>query len=417
MTEPSGYIMGAMTPVRARVAAFFAVTALLALAAPQADAAPRRVAVVNAAADQNAGAAAAVELRRVLGDLEPLAPIPAGNLARSLERPLAGQTATERAVAAAREALARAQSHYQSFALDRALSELARAESGLIGLVPDDAVRAVLAEIELRRGVILMGKPDRSAATAAFRLARTLAPDRTSLDAAVFDPEVVKTFAAAAPGEPDATLEITTAYDGAQLYVDGRPATGPAVRVSAGRHLVAASFPEHRSAGQIVELTGGQTRAIKLELWPMSSDEQAAALRRDLADGAGTAELVAAAQRVATLTGLDAVILIRGATPGQIDVAVYDGRSGKLGDWAPLQGADPKELLASILPAARVAPVRPPIEIRPPLPPPPEVPWWKQRKWQATIGGGAAVTILGILVYSLATDDGSGMVGGTWGGF
>lgn len=404
--------MGVTGPLAARITGFLALIALLCQVAPS-FAAPRRVAIVNGAADQKAGAKGAAELRRLVGQLEPLTPLPSGNLSRALEDSLPDKTEIERGLDAATEALERAERHLASFNLGLALSELSRVEGQLAAMAYDRRVLATLATINVRRGLVYMSMPDRAAALEAFRLTRLLDPARRSLDAAAFDPVVSKAFADAGAERPvDARLEITTAYDGASVYVDGVLAERQPVEVAAGWHVVTATFPEHRSAGAMVEVKSGQTRAMRLDLWPQSSIERATALRRQLADTRDDAAYRAAAQAVAALTASDAVLIVRGATPGELDVAVFDQRDNTVSKWMALQGARPKVLLADILPSVEIVPVGPgPIEFPPP--PPPPAPWYKQPRWQAVMGGSAAVTVAGILLFALSGDDGPSTTGGS----
>ncbi|HUH01715.1 MAG TPA: hypothetical protein VML75_06945, partial [Kofleriaceae bacterium] len=207
-------------------------------------AAPRRVAIVNGANDDSAGVAGAAEIRRVLTRESDLTPIPDGDLARALEGPLPLRTRERRIIDQAVAELDRAQTLYEAFALDQALAALMRAEADLATLPPSDDARLRLAEVEFRKGLIYMIKPDRAAATEAFRLARTLDPARASLDRSVYDPEVVKTYAGAdAPRPVDAIIEVASSYDGATLWLDGVEITGSTLRVARGLHVVVATFP------------------------------------------------------------------------------------------------------------------------------------------------------------------------------
>ncbi len=418
MGAASGYIMVVTGPLAAKIAAFFAGMALV-CPATAALAAPRRVAVINAATDQEAGAEAAARVRASLVAEAALAPLPAGSLARALEGPLPQETALDRALAAAQQNMARAQTLTETFAFNDALSELLHAETVLAPHAPEGAARVLLAEVNVRRGVVLMAKPDRVLATEAFRLAHRLNPGRQSLDPATYDPEVVKTFAAAAAAPAaEAFLEVAAAYDGARLYVNGNPVSGPRIAVEAGIHVVTATFPEHRPSGTTVRLTAGQTRAVKLELWPQSSDERAVALRRQLRGDNQRKRVRAAAQAAAALTGADAVVVLRGGGPGAIEAAVYDTRDGQEQAWMPVDGTDPKVLFEPLLPAVTITSVPDPFKVRNPPPPPPEVPWYKERRWQAVIGGGAVATVLGIVALSVTLGSDTHTVNGnTFGGF
>lgn len=409
--------MGVTAPLAPKITAFFAGMSLVCATAAAATAAPRRVAVVNIATDQDAGAEASAEVRASLRAEATLAPIPAGTLARALEGALPQETTLDKAVADAKKSLARAQTLIDQFSFNGALSALAGAETELAPHAPEGAARVLLAEINVRRGVVLMAKPDVVRATEAFRLAHRLDPGRQSLDPATFDPEVVKTFAqaAAAPAE-EAFLDVTATYDGARLYVDGNPATGPRVTVEAGIHVVTATFPEHRPSGTTVRLTAGQTRAVKLELWPQSSDERAVALRRQLRGDDHADRLRAAVQATAALTGANAVVVLRGSAPGQIEAAVYDTRDGQEQPWMPVAGADPKTLFKPLLPAVKITPLPNPLVVRNPPHPPPDIPWYKKRRWQAVIGGGAVATVLGIVALSMALDSGPSSTTGGFGG-
>ncbi|HUH02227.1 MAG TPA: hypothetical protein VML75_09530, partial [Kofleriaceae bacterium] len=155
----------------------------------------------------------------------------------------------------------------------------------------------------------------------------------------------------------------------------------------------------------VVSVDSGQTRSIKLELWPQSSDERAQRVRMGLRGA--VPDYRSAAQAVATLTGVDAVVIVRGGEPADLQVAVFDQRSGAMSEFAPLRAADPKKIFASILPRVRITIVPDP-EIPPP-PPPPD-PWYKQPRWQLAIGGGTVATVIGIVALSIAASGGQDMV-------
>jgi hypothetical protein len=396
------------------IAGFFAASAATATATP------RRVAVLNAAADQPTGAALAERLREALAAAAALEPLPGGELARALEQPLDDPGASA-ALAAARDAVALAAAAYVDFQYDEGLAQVARAERALLSLAPTPEVTALLAEANFQAALNYLGRGQEARALEALRACRRLDPSRVELDRARYLPEVVTAFDAAAIAlDPSGRLDVTAAYDGAAVQVNGADAGATPLRLALppGVHYVWGTFPEHRVAGHRLEIAVGQDVAVRLRLEPLAADERARELRRELSAAAGDAPpagIAAAARTVALLTGVDAVIVV-GTVDGALALAIYDGRTDRLTDWREVADVPPPRLVAPLLPqrTPELPPEQPP---GPPVGPPDDRTRWHERGWvQASISGTVALAVVGILVFALSDSEPKEVIG-SYGGF
>lgn len=391
--------MGVKRPV---VAGPSAISVLVAgafwLSTGSVDAAPRRVAVVNGAADQDAGAALAAQVREALEEAEELAPIPAGDLSRALEHRLPESSVVADQVAEADEALARAGAAFTRFDYDAALAELAVAEQELLEAPPAPTVLVRLADVNFQAGLIHIAGDDTARALRAFRAVRRLDPARTELDPARYPPSVVELYAQSGDPVPaSGRIRVSAPYDGTAIHLDGAEAGATPIELPAapGIHYVHASYPDHRIWGQRVEMLGPQAE-VKVRLERLTVDERGRELRRRTLDGEPWAGAAAAA---AALTGVDAVVLIRG-TEDELETALYDAGSGRLSDWRAAD-VDPGLLVAPLVPAPRVAIEGPE---QPPIVGPGERPWYQKTWGRAAIGGTALVVVSGI-VWALSGGD------------
>jgi hypothetical protein len=308
-------------------------------------AAPRRIAVVNAARDQEAGASLANRLRTILA-LEPMVtPIPPGDLARALESALAsddGLASAELAVAA--DQLARARESLAQFDYQGALAYLADAEQRLLAAWPSPESTRLLADTVFERGHIYIRQKQRDRALRSLVLAHRLDPAR-QLDPERYMPEVIEAFTEAVAQDkslaPSVTLEVTGLLDGAAVYLDGRFVghTPLTTQIAPDNHYVSGTFAGRAVGGQrvIADPARGHA-AVKLRLGKVTIDERARHWRKGFVDRVPeplAPDLTAEIGRGATdFTGADAALVIASGPDGQLHLASYDAREREAGTWS-----------------------------------------------------------------------------------
>jgi hypothetical protein len=256
-----------------------------------------------------------------------------------------------------------------------------------------------------------------------FAAARRLDPSRRELDPARYMPEVVKAFAGAGAAAAPGTIQVRSPFDGAAVYIDGHPAglTPASVRVSAGVHYVTATLDDFRVTGARVALAAGATEVAEVRFERLSTDERARGLRRRLV--AGGSSLRDTAVAAVAVSGADAVILVvdpqKPGTLGAPVIVLFDPRTDVLGEPERLSAtADNKAVDAAIAPLAplRVTDV---VDREPPgagvtvrrgsgddRGEPADRPWWKRRWVQASIAGGLAVGVVGVVAATMLRGDG-----------
>lgn len=379
------------------VAAVLASALPLTLAVASA-AAQRSVAVVNAAADDQLGSAAAARIRAQLAADPDLAPIETGNLARALEGPLPAADPAIEAIAAARRALTDAQDAMGQFETQRGIDVLIRAQEQLISIAPTDEVVSALADVQFQLGLLHLRDQNRGLAVDSFRLLHRLSPDRAALDAARFLPVVVEAFEEARKPLPtDATLNATAAFDGVTIYLDGKsigktPLTRP---IAVGPHIITAAVAGHQPKGERLRVASNQSveRAIELERLP--SSEQAYELRHGFGRKGGAGDAAQLARRVAGLATVDAVLIVA-QQDGELRVAAYDGRDDRVSVFRPID-SEVSDLFGLLVPTAMPGPA----DLLVPIASPEPAPWW--RPWVApTSIGVALLTLAGV---ALLTND------------
>jgi tetratricopeptide (TPR) repeat protein len=338
-------------------------------------------------------------VRAALDQAEELAPVPAGDLSRALENLLPARSLVADQLGEAAEALARAGAAFTRFDYDAALAELAVAEQALLAAPPEPAVMAALADLSFQAGLIHVAADDTARALRAFRAVRRLDPERSALDPARYPPSVVELYdQSARPVPASGRIRVSAPYDGTAIHLDGVDAGTTPLEIPAapGIHYVHASYPDHRVWGARVEMAGPQAE-VKVRLERMTVDERGRELRRRALDGAPWAE---AARAAAALTGVDAVVLIRG-TAGKLETALFDANRGRLSDWRAAD-VEPGTLVAPLVPPPPVAelpPEQPPI-----VDPGGDRPWYRKTWGRAAIGGAAVVIVSGI-VWAVSGDD------------
>lgn len=415
--------------------------------AATAEAAPRRVAVVNTATDQDAGAELATRLRMALA-LEPtVTPIPPGDLARALEGALRPPAAADLDRIAAW--LSRAREDMAQFDYQGSLAGLAEAEQQLLAAWPSPESARLLAEIALERGRIYLRQRQRERAVQEFMLVHRLDPER-QLEPERYLPDVIDAFAEAVaraqvqdrdagvgvqpdgqqpPGTPardrqagsSVALEVTALLDGAAVYLDGRFAgyTPLSMRVAPGAHYVAGSFAGRAAGGQRIHADAARGRtAVKLDLGTITVDERALHWRHGFVsrepgplDPGLAAEL---GRGAADFTGADAALLIATGVDGGLHVASYDLRTRTAGDWtaATERGielvlarfadtdSDPRIFADPSLPGGLLPDTRDRIDR----------PWYRRPFYRGLVNSGIAVSVAAVVFYAVL--QGSNTIGG-----
>lgn len=192
----------------------------------------------------------------------------------------------------------------RSFAAAR-LGEARRVAEGVLDL---DGGPALVAEISLRLGVVVMdlGRPGQ--ARDLFRLAHRLEPGR-AVTIAEFSPDVVAAFDAAVAATPP-TARVTLRVPGgpAQVAIDGGdPADAPrVVDLEVGQHVAVARRPHGATRGMIFEVAaGGGDVSLELEQDPLID-----AVRAPLGLGRGEDAGTVAVEALTMYGELDSLVLV-----------------------------------------------------------------------------------------------------------
>lgn len=327
-----------------------------------------------------------------------LASPPRGELRSALEEPPGA--AADDGLAGARKRLTAAREAYVRFDYDRALAGLVALDRVLLDREPTPALVALLVERHLLAGLVHEGRGRLADARRSFRAVHHLDPDRRSLDAGLYRPQVVALFAEAARAdEQRAALGVVTEPAGARIWLDGKPAGQAPLaldRVAAGAHWVVAVAPRHRPRGALVELDPGRPEQgpLSLALAPSSPSDRARELRRAIA-GAGERDRRAAAEELSRAADIDVLVLVR-ARGGRVERSTFDAASGQLTPWRAMRRAGQPVVAA-----------RPDL-VRAPPAPPPASPSWYRTWWGQTLLVAGGVAVGGAVVYALTADGDSG---------
>ncbi len=373
-----------------------------ALALP-AVAAPRRIAVLNAARDGAAGARAARDLReRMVGEPE-LSPLEPGDLSRALEGDLPAGSPADRATAEARTHLDAAAAAMARFDHPQARRALGRAEAALLALPPAIPLVALLAEVSFETGLVHLREQNRGLAIDSFRLVHRLIPDSPPLDPARYPPEVVKAFdAARKPPSGSARLEVSSTFDDVALYLDGQRigATPLALEIAAGPHYLVATAPGFAGRGQRLDAAPGDRVAINLDLARLSLAERGLAARMKAVVAPDRVRLRRAARGVAVVAGVDAVLVIGDGAAGRgLSAAVYDRAGDRLSVARPVD-RDVGKLLGLVLPAPVPGPADLMLDVRPSGP----VAWYQKPWGVLSIGGAVVLTVVGVVALTTLSE-------------
>lgn len=371
-------------------------------AALPAAAAPRRVAVLNAARDGAGGARAARELRdRMAGEPE-LSPLEPGDLSRALEGELPAGSPVERAVAEAGTHLQAAAAAMARFDHPQSRRALARAEAVLLALPPEPAAVALLAQVSFETGLVHLREQNRGLALDSFRLVHRLVREGPPLDPARYPPEVVKAFDAArkAPGGA-ARLEVSSTFDGVAVWLDGERigATPLAREIAAGPHYLVAAAPGFAARGQRIDAVAGERVPIDLDLARLSLAERALAARVKAVSATDRAGLRRAARSVALVAGVDAVLVIGDAGDGALTASVYERAGDRLSVARPVD-RDVGKLLGLVLPAPVPGPADLLLDVGPSGP----VAWYQKPWGVISIGGAAVLTVVAVVALTTLSE-------------
>lgn len=374
----------------------------------RASAAPTRIAVVNAAHDQEAGARLATHLRTRL-TLEPtVTPIPAGDLARALEDALAPPRSAAADLDAAAGLLAIAQEALAQFDYPGSLAHLAKAEQRLLATWPSEAVYDMLADVAFERGRIALRQGQRARAMSAFLLMHRLAPERR-LDPQRYPPEVIEAHEEAVTHQaqlgPALTLEVTGLLDGAAVYVDGRPAgsTPLTIAIPPGPHYVSGTFAGRALGGHEIDARREQGRVtVKLRFGAVTIDDRARHWRQGLAGRGPLAPTLAMelGRGATDFTGAEAALVIAGGGDGTLHLSRYDARARMAEPWEPATA----EVIARALRApedARAAFADPALSPGLPGPARDDRPWYRKPMYRGLVNTGIAVSVAAILIYAV----------------
>jgi hypothetical protein len=386
-----------MVRVGRSAASLLASLVAIGLARPAA-AAPRRIAVLNAARDGAAGARAARELRdRMAGEPE-LSLLEPGDLSRSLEGDLPAGSGAERAAAEARTHLETAAAAMARFDHPRARRALTRAENALLSRPPEPALIEMLAEVSFETGLVHLREQNRGLALDSFRLVHRLAPQRAPLDPARYPPDVVKAFdAARKPPAGTARLEVSSTFDGAAVYLDGERigATPLALEIAAGPHVLVASAPGYAARGSRLDAAPGDRVALDLDLSRLSTAERALTARMKALEQRDRAALRDAARTIARVSGVDAVLVIADGDSDGLTAAIYERAGDRMSFARPID-RDIAQLFGLVLPA----PVPGPSDLLLGLGNSGPVAWYQKPWGMISIGGGVLLTVVGVVVLT-----------------
>jgi hypothetical protein len=171
--------------------------------------------------------------------------------------------------------LGEARRSYGNMSFARAVGELSRAETRLIGqarVAPERTAR--LAELELFLGACQLLEHDSHSAEERFVLARALAPQLAPDP--IFPPEVGRAFRTARPG-PQLTINATIAPVGARLWVDG--VEGVPKELTTGLHYLAVERADRRPTGRLVRISRSSAQLTLAADAPAERDGALLALR------------------------------------------------------------------------------------------------------------------------------------------
>lgn len=378
------------------VAAFVAVSALY---VGFAAAAPRNVAIVNAASDQERGAELAAALRAELTSQTDLSAISEGDVARALEDKLGPIASIDPVLAQARLSIQRARDAQAIADYDAALAEISAGESVLLGLPHAPPVIALLSELNFESALIHINRGEVAPAVTAFRAVRRLDPNRGPLDPRDYQPDVIAAFDEATPLPLTSKITVSSPFDGYDVWVDGTKVgvTKLTVELPAGIHYITVATSDYQVVGKRLELAGTSNVKVDLRFTRENADIRTRNRRRkvvvlDATSDSDQPTFRDSARAAADIAGVDAVILISDDS-GELMTALYSGKLDRMSGWRNVNGATLEQLIAPFVP---VAAPKPPDgnggKVGPGDGTVRDTAWWKKRKYwvPVAIGGGLA---------------------------
>lgn len=316
-----------------------------------------RIGFANAARDGAAGRAAIDAIRQGVVAKSGYRDLGEGPARETLEEPISSDGGAGAVLARAAERMAAAKEAYASFELNGALDALHQAESLLGGVRPSAETVALLAELNLLRGLVRIAGQEADRAVEAFALVYRLTPERRGLDPGVHRPQVVTLYGRAVDAveqAPRGRLRVVTEPPGTVVWIDGRPA-GEApleVELGAGEHYVVATLPGHAPRTERVPIAAGETSSLELLVPRLPAEARARSVRAQVASG--ELEPERAARTLADLASVDALVLVRQRDDGSLEAAVWDARSGRLSAFGP---ATVERVVAALPPPPRRVPL------------------------------------------------------------
>jgi hypothetical protein len=328
-----------------------------------------------------------------------LLPIDSGDLSDALEKPLTGESRTDRALRLAGAKLEEARDLMGRFEQTLARRALEKAEALLLMVEPDERVADLLAEVTFQLGLVHLRDQNRGLAIDAFRQTLRLTPERERLDPARYPPEVIQAFAAAQKSTGAAVpLDVSSAFYNVQVYLDGVRvgATPLHLQIAPGPHYLLLYKTDHETEGLKLNAAPREPVSVNAELKPLPIVERASEMRRRLASAPGKEHeaLRAAAREVADIAGVNAVLVV-GDGPGLPAVAVYESDVDRLSMFRPVD-AEVTKLFGLLLPAPAPAP----LDLVVDLPEEEPSPWYLRPWGVGALGGGAILAVLGVVLLS-----------------
>ncbi len=380
-----------------------AVTALISTL-NDAQSAPKTIAIVNLS-ENPAATQAAEQTRAILDRSQGLRPTTPGDLARALEDALPEGGPEAQALAEASAGLADSMSAFIEFKSRKARSDLERARRTLFGLSPSEKTIGLMADVSFHMALIHLREENLGLAMGELQLLHRLV-ERKTIDPVRYPPDVVRAFNQArksATGKASTSVSISATYDGAPVFVDGRPAGASPITLSLspGAHVIAIAAPQYQATAILIDIDPGATQSHRIDLEPRKQVAQAMELRFEARRGGLRDEdLRRAAARVSRLVGSDSVLLIVDEKSGDdtdVVATLYIQHLDRL-TYRHKVDSELKNMLGLVMDVARPTLVD---GVSKPGP----VPWYRKPWAIAAIGGGTALTIVGLL--SIGTGDDS----------
>lgn len=365
--------------------------------------APKTIAIVNLSTQASA-ADSASQVRELLDRSDGLRPTTPGDLARALEDALPEGGPDAQALTEVSGDLAASLTAFTEFKNREARARLQQARATLFALPPSTETSKFLADVSFNMALIHMREENNGLAMGELQLLHRLV-ERDSIDPVIYPPDVVRAFKQArkdAARKSNASISISATYDGAPVYLDGTLAGSSPITlsVSAGAHVVAVATPQYQATAILVDIDPGAIQSHRIDLEPRNQIVRARELRFEArSNGLRDEDLRVAAARVARLVGSDSVLILVDEAGEASDKAVLATLYIQHLDRLTYRHQVNKKLsnmLGLVMDVARPTLIDGVRELGP-------VPWYKKPWGIAAIGGGTALTIVGLI--SLGTGD------------